>query len=72
MTPEEQEQQQQDIDIKVKGTISYTTDLVLFTVACWVYLFKDARLALPIVLLLVYRQISEYLPQWLVKRLNCL
>lgn len=62
MTPEEELQQQQDIDTKVKSTMSYATDVVLFVVACWVYLFKDARLALPIVLLLVYRHIREHLP----------
>lgn len=70
MTPQEEIQQQQDIDIKVKSTMSYTTDLVLFVVACWVYLFKDARLALPIVLLLVYRHIKEHLPKWMVRKPN--
>lgn len=59
------EQQQHEIDSKVKSTMSYTTDLVLFLVACWVYLFKDARLALPILILLIYRQISDYIPSWM-------
>lgn len=70
MTPHEEQQQQQDIDTKVKSTMSYTTDLVLFVVACWVYLFKDARLAMPLVLLLVYRHIREHLPQWMVRKPN--
>lgn len=68
---EKQQQQQEEIDIKVKSTMNYTTDLVLFVVACWVYLFKDARLALPIVLLLIYRHIRDHLPtlpRWMVKR----
>lgn len=68
MTPQQELQQQQEIDTKVKSTMSYATDCVLFSVACWVYLFKDARLALPIVLLLVYRHIREHLPRWMVRK----
>lgn len=68
ITPQEELQQQEDINIKVKSTMSYSTDLVLFMVACWVYLFKDARLAMPIVFLLVYRHISEHLPQWMLRK----
>lgn len=70
MTPREELQQQQEIDTKVKSTMSYTTDCVLFVVACWVYLFKDARVALPIVLLLVYRHIRDHIPRWWVRKLN--
>lgn len=68
MTPQEELEQQQAIDTKVKFTMSYTTDLVLFVVACWMYLFKDARLALPIVVLLIYRHIRDHLPRWMFRK----
>ncbi|KAH8395364.1 hypothetical protein KR222_010923 [Zaprionus bogoriensis] len=54
---------------KVRSALSYSTDLVLFLVACYVYLFKDARLVLPILALMIYRQLGEalrgYMPSWL-------
>lgn len=54
---------------KVKSTMNYITDVAIFCVACWVYLFKDARLALPIVALMIYRQLiailKEKCPKWI-------
>lgn len=59
---------------KVRSALSYATDLVLFLVACYVYLFKDARLVLPILGLIIYRQVGDALrrclPNWLRRRLN--
>ncbi|KAI8039400.1 hypothetical protein M5D96_008124 [Drosophila gunungcola] len=59
---------------KVRSALSYCTDLVLFLVACYVYLFKDARLVLPILGLIIYRQLGEavrgYVPGWLRRRIN--
>ncbi|KAH8304009.1 hypothetical protein KR018_003322 [Drosophila ironensis] len=59
---------------KVRSALSYCTDLVLFLVACYVYLFKDTRLVLPILGLIIYRQLGEavmgYMPGWLRRRLN--
>ncbi|XP_017029838.1 muscle M-line assembly protein unc-89 [Drosophila kikkawai] len=59
---------------KVRSALSYSTDLVLFLVACYVYLFKDARLVLPILGLIIYRQLGDAVrgcvPQWLRRRLN--
>ncbi|XP_030570282.1 muscle M-line assembly protein unc-89 isoform X1 [Drosophila novamexicana] len=59
---------------KVRSALSYATDLVLFLVACYVYLFKDARLVLPILALMIYRQLGEalrgYMPSWLRRRGN--
>ncbi|XP_037719119.1 titin homolog [Drosophila subpulchrella] len=58
---------------KVRSALSYCTDLVLFLVACYVYLFKDARLVLPILGLIIYRQLGEavrgYVPGWLRRRI---
>ncbi|KAL7734081.1 hypothetical protein ACLKA6_011764 [Drosophila palustris] len=57
---------------KVRSALSYSTDLVLFLVACYVYLFKDARLVLPILALMIYRQLGEalqgYMPSWLRRK----
>lgn len=58
----------------VRSAFSYTTDLVLFVVACYVYLFKDARLVLPILALMIYRQLGEvisaYIPNWMKRKKN--
>lgn len=57
---------------KVRSALSYSTDMVLFVVACYVYLFKDARLVLPILALMIYRQlgeaISNCIPNWLRRK----
>lgn len=67
-TPE-QEIFEEQTEVKVKSTITYLTDLSMFLVACWLYIFKDARLALPILALMVYRQIGEAvkerIPKWM-------
>ncbi|XP_055378732.1 titin homolog [Condylostylus longicornis] len=56
----------------VHSAISYVTDLGLFVFACWVYLFKDAYMVLPILALMVYRRIGEAisrnLPSFLKKK----
>ncbi|XP_023296623.2 titin homolog [Lucilia cuprina] len=57
---------------KVRSAISYSTDMVLFVVACYVYLFKDARLVLPILALMIYRQLGEAIdsciPSWMKRK----
>ncbi|XP_075159435.1 myomesin and myosin binding protein isoform X2 [Haematobia irritans] len=57
---------------KVRSAISYSTDMVLFIVACYFYLFKDARLVLPILALMIYRQLGEAInkciPSWLRRK----
>lgn len=67
-TPE-QEIFEEETEVKVKSTITYLTDLSMFLVACWLYIFKDARLALPVLALMVYRQIGEAfkdkIPKWM-------
>lgn len=47
---------QTDAETNVKSTISYITDLAIFAFACWLYLFKDARYAVPVIGLMIYRQ----------------
>lgn len=44
---------------KVHFFFDFLLDLILFTTACWLYCFKDERLAIPIIILMVYRQIYD-------------
>uniref|UniRef100_A0A0A9XGC2 Uncharacterized protein n=1 Tax=Lygus hesperus TaxID=30085 RepID=A0A0A9XGC2_LYGHE len=41
--------------------MEYLLDLFLFFVAVWLYLFKDPRLTIPILMLMVFRQLDETL-----------
>ncbi|XP_063235506.1 titin homolog [Bacillus rossius redtenbacheri] len=56
----------------VKFFVSFLTDLALFAVACWLYFFKDERLAIPVLVFMVYRQamdaIKKYLPERWTRR----
>ena len=53
----------------VRSTVSYVTDVILLMAAVYVYLFKREILAIPIIGLLLYRQIQQgirnLLPRWL-------
>lgn len=44
---------------RTKFCMEYMLDLFLFFVACWLYLFKDVRLTIPIIMLMAYRQLQE-------------
>lgn len=59
-TPEEL---MEEAEVKVKSSMSYATDVAMFLLACWFYLFKDARLAIPILALMVYRQLQSILAE---------
>ena len=61
---------QEEIEIKVKTTMSYATDLSILIFATYVYFFKHALLALPIILLLLYRQLQDKIPDWMKKSSN--
>lgn len=62
------EQMFEEAEIKVKSSLNYATDFTMFLLACWLYMFKDARLAIPILVLMVYRQVKNALekkmPKW--------
>ncbi|CAD7002819.1 unnamed protein product [Ceratitis capitata] len=68
------EQLEEEAHEKVRSALSYSTDLVLFMVACYVYLFKDAWLVLPILSLMIYRQlgdlINDCIPKWMKRKKN--
>lgn len=54
-------------ETNVRSKLAYTTDLVMFLLACWFYLFRDARLAIPILVLMVYRRVRNAITQKLQK-----
>lgn len=57
-----------EAEVNVKSSLNYITDFAMFLLACWLYMFKDARLAIPILVLMVYRQVKNALekkiPKW--------
>ncbi|XP_036337123.1 protein piccolo [Rhagoletis pomonella] len=72
--PKSAEQLEEEAHEKVRSALSYSTDLILFVVACYVYLFKDAWLVLPILSLMIYRQIGDFIndciPKWMKRKKN--
>lgn len=60
------------VAVKVRTFMDYTTDLAVLAAACWLYLFSNELLALPVLLVLVYRQLKDELkrrlPDWLPKK----
>ncbi|XP_050090842.1 titin homolog isoform X2 [Anopheles aquasalis] len=62
------------VEQSLKPTISYLTDVALFAIACWLYLFKNPKLAIPVILLIMYRHIREALkdkiPAWMRRESN--
>lgn len=44
---------------RVHFFFDFCLDFFMFTFACWVYCFKDERLAIPIIVLMVYRQLYD-------------
>lgn len=61
-------------DASFKSSISYLTDVALFALACWLYLFKNPKLAVPIIILIMYRHISDAvrkrMPPWMKRSLS--
>lgn len=59
---------QEEVQLKVKSSLTYATDVSILMFATYVYFFKSAILALPIVMLLLYRQISNKVPDWMKRK----
>lgn len=53
------DQIQYDAEQKVRSTLNYTVDLAMFSLACWLYIFRDARLAIPIIILMIFRRVKD-------------
>lgn len=49
--------------VNVRSVIDYTVDVCLLLLAFWVYFFRDERLAIPFLILIIYRQLQETLQQ---------
>ncbi|KAF5301256.1 hypothetical protein FQR65_LT00956 [Abscondita terminalis] len=64
-----QEELSAKAEVKVRTTVDYVTDLAMFVVACYLYLFQNELLAIPVLLVMVYRQLKEEikkkLPVWM-------
>lgn len=58
----------------IKAAINYIIDLGLFLFACYVYIFRDARLVIPILALIIYRQVGDtikgMIPNWIKRRFS--
>lgn len=71
LTPE-QEQMLVEAEINVRNTMDYITDVTMIIVAFWLYLFKDPLLAVPVLLITVYRQVKDniknMMPSWITKK----
>ena len=52
---------------KWRSAFRYLADIAMFLVACWLYAFKDERLAIPLLVLMVYRQLREAVKRRLPK-----
>lgn len=61
-------------DESLKYTLSYLTDVALFAFACWLYLFKNPKWAIPVIALIMYRQIKDAMrdriPPWVRRSLG--
>lgn len=64
-TPSEMQEQ---VQLQVKSTMTHVTDVAILLFATYVYFFKSAILALPILVLLVYRQIADKIPDWMKRK----
>ncbi|XP_028169475.1 muscle M-line assembly protein unc-89 [Ostrinia furnacalis] len=78
--PIDYQELEQQAAVAVRSAVDYALDLCLLLLAFWVYFFKDERLAIPFLVLIIYRQLQEtllfdapalvarYTPSWLKKK----
>ncbi|XP_071646937.1 uncharacterized protein [Temnothorax longispinosus] len=52
----------------VRSTVSYITDLTLLLAAMYIYFFKKETLAVPFIVLLLYRRVQEEIHEWMPRR----
>lgn len=63
-TPE-QRQSDAELELNTRSTLNFTINMIMFLMACWVYVFYDARFAIPFLLVMVYRYVSDVIvTQW--------
>lgn len=68
--PEQTDGKQLALEAKntVRSTVDYITDLTLLMAAMYVYFFKKETLAVPFIVLLLYRRIQEEIHGWMPRR----
>lgn len=52
----------------IRSTVSYITDLTLLIAAMYIYFFKRETLAVPFIVLLLYRRVQEEIHGWIPRR----
>lgn len=71
-TSTHQEELTAQAKVVVKNSVEYVTDLVLFFAACYLYLFSNELLVIPILVIMIYRQlkdaIKDRMPKWLKRK----
>jgi len=64
----------QQAEKTVRSVFAYFTDVGIFLLAVWLFLFENELFAIPVLLLLAYRQIEEWVqkrtPNWLIRLLK--
>lgn len=69
---QKQEELKAIAEVKVKSLVDYLTDLAMFSVACWFYFFSNELYAIPVMLVMVYRQlhaaIKNKIPKWMIPK----
>ncbi|XP_013189442.1 uncharacterized protein LOC106134039 [Amyelois transitella] len=80
--PIDYQELEQKAKVTVRSAIDYTVDMCLLLLAFWVYFFKDERLAIPFLILIIYRQLQEtflmnipdwvrrHTPSWIKKKIS--
>ncbi|XP_011347140.1 uncharacterized protein LOC105284950 [Ooceraea biroi] len=68
--PDQIDEKQLALEAKkvVRSTVSYITDLTLLMAAMYVYFFKKETLAVPFIVLLLYRRVQEEIHGWMPRR----
>ncbi|XP_025994691.2 uncharacterized protein LOC105193641 [Solenopsis invicta] len=69
-TPDQTNEKQLALEAKrtVRSTVSYITDLTLLIAAMYIYFFKKETLAVPFIVLLLYRKVQEEIHKWMPRR----
>ncbi|PSN33374.1 hypothetical protein C0J52_23697 [Blattella germanica] len=67
ITPKLELPREEVAESRMRFYLNYFADLAMFLVACWLYVFKDERYAIPIIILLIYRQLYQAIKRKLPK-----
>lgn len=72
ISSKQQEELLAKAEVMVRNSVEYVTDLAMFGVACYLYLFSNELFAIPVLLVMVYRQLKDELrkriPKWMSRK----